>query len=116
MIKNLFDNFNFVNYVDWGIDAKEFEYKKPSELDPNVAYPLRGFYISSMSEFGPQAVFISDTFKVNCPKGYVEKVKELLKDEECIEAVKNNLCAFKVERYYVDKYNTYGYHFKIVTR
>lgn len=66
---------------------------------------LKGVYINSNSKFGEQAVAVFNGFYVNLPKHTVETVKEMLIDEEFVQAVNAGNVYVDVEKYYSKKYN-----------
>lgn len=85
--------------VDWGIDNKDFPYKKISEIDTTKQYVVKGCFINrnktekELKEFGASVVLIMDGFNLSIPNHYETAVKTILESPEKIEAIKSGHCA-----------------------
>lgn len=89
--------------IDWGIDTKDWEYKKGLEMEDGT-YPFLGCWIAKDTGYGEGAVIITDGYLVNAPSGLVETLKDLRADEEAVELIKEGNEKFKLEHYKSDKY------------
>lgn len=86
--------------VDWGIDSKDYPYKKAKELERGKAYPLKGiFFTPDKKGFGIGTCIISDGFNVNCPKSFEAQAKDFVEDPDAVAAIKAGTEYFKVEDY-----------------
>ena len=85
--------------IDWGVDTKDFEYFKLSDLyemnGADATYLLKGVFINKnkpekqLKEFGASPVGILEDKLVNLPNHMLEEVEGILKDEEDIESILN---------------------------
>lgn len=95
--------------VDWGIETKEFPFKKCSEMELEKEFPLKGCFITPDKGFGQGAVLISDGFLLNAPASALDDVKTILSDDEIVESIKAGKCAFKVRSFVSKTYKRTGY-------
>lgn len=81
-------------------DARFISLGKLFEAEGNgVVYPVRGVYINHKSKYGDAPVVICDDMLVNLPKHLTETVKQMLTDDEFIEAVNAGKVGFKIYTY-----------------
>ena len=95
--------------IDWGIDTKDFEYFKLSDLfemnGADVTYTLRGVFVNrnkpekQLKEFGASPVGILDDRLINLPNHMLSEIEDILKDEEDIESIMNGEAVFKIRQY-----------------
>lgn len=84
--------------IDWGIESKEFPFKKISELDQGSKYVVKGMYINrnksekELKEYGASVVLILDGVNLSCPNHYENAVQTILDDPEKVAAVKAGKC------------------------
>lgn len=110
-------NFNkSFNSIEWGVDAKDFEFKRCSDMQLGVEYALKGLYISKDRGYGHGAVAILDGFKLNLPTNMLETVRDILKDEESIEEIKSGKASVVISSYISDKYKKTGYSVEFVVK
>lgn len=102
--------------VDWGINTKEMEFKKTSQVELNKEFELKGFFITPDNGYGEGAVLISADFLLNAPTRLVPDIKEMLSDEETVELVKAGKCAFKVYTFESTKFKRTGYGVEFIDR
>lgn len=100
--------------IDWRINTKDFKFTNPKELyEKGVArVQVFGFYFNK-SNFGLQCNAIGQGFIVNLPQHLNEKVDELLKDKEAVEAIRRgecSLCFYKYDSKY--RKDCYGVTFE----
>lgn len=85
--------------IDWGIDTKDFPYKKLSELNQDGQYVVKGMFINrnksekELKEFGASVVLILDGVLLSCPNHNETAVQSILDDPEKVAAVKAGKCA-----------------------
>lgn len=94
------NKYNRGNKFD--VDTTGFEYVKLTELKVGETYRLCGFYINQKGEYGASPVAILEDRFVNLPKHLLEVVRDMLIDDETIEAIRAGKFGF-VPREYVDK-------------
>lgn len=84
------------------VDTTGFEYVKLTQLNKDESYKLRGFYINTKGEYGASPVAILDDRFVNLPQHLLETVRDMLIDDDTIEAIRAGKFGF-IPREYVDK-------------
>lgn len=104
--------------IDWGVDTKEFEYFKLSDLfkmnGADATYVLKGVFINKnkpekqLKEFGASPVGILEDKLVNLPNRMLKEVEGILKDEEDIESILNGEAVFKIREYESHGKTCYG--------
>lgn len=95
--------YNKNNRVDFGVDTKDWEFKKALEMYDGE-YPFRGCFITKDNGYGEGVVIISDGYLVNAPTSFLDTAKELLADEEVINLIKKGDEVFTLEHYESTKY------------
>ena len=84
--------------IDWGIETKDFPFKKINELDQSKKYVVKGMFINKnksekeLKEFGASVVLILDGIMLSCPNFYENAVQSILDDPEKVAAVKADKC------------------------
>lgn len=67
-------------------------------------YTLVGFWFNR-SVYGEQAVLVTDSDKlVDAPIRMTDTFKEIVQDEEAVNAINHEECKYKVRKYYNKKY------------
>lgn len=69
------------------------------EHGAGTVYTVRGLYINHKSKFGESPVVIIDDALVNLPKHLLDTAKQMLLDDEFIEAVNNEKVGFTIYTY-----------------
>lgn len=96
--------------IDWGVDSKDFPYKKINELDQNGTYVVKGMFINrnksekELKEFGASVVLILDGVLLSVPNHYENAVQSILDDPAKVAAVKEGKC--KIGDFYT--YESHG--------
>ena len=95
--------------IDWGVDTKDFEYFKLSDLyemnGADATYTLKGLFINKnkpekqLKEFGASPVGILEDKLVNLPSHMADEVKEIMADEEDIADIKAGNVWFRIRSY-----------------
>lgn len=85
--------------IDWGIETKDFKFKKLSAFNVAQVIPVRGLFINTKSKFGDSPALITDDCIVSLPNHMAGTVKDMLHDAELVAAVKAGKVGAKVETY-----------------
>ena len=68
--------------------------------DPEQIHDVKALYINTKSRFGDApCVAIDPVIIVNLPSHLLETVKEMINDDECVDAINNNEVKFKIYSY-----------------
>lgn len=95
----------------WEMPANSPYYKmKEIYNDEKIVLPapVKGLYISTKGKYGAQPVLISENYFMNMPSFYLDTVKEMLNDEEFVNAVNANRVYFDIEEYTKDGQQRYS--------
>ena len=68
--------------------------------DPEQIHDVKALYINTKSRFGDApCVAIDPVIIVNLPSHLLETVKEMINNDECVDAINNNEVKFKIYSY-----------------
>ena len=68
--------------------------------NPDQIHDVKALYINTKSRFGDvPCVAIDPVIIVNLPSHLLETVKEMISDDECVDAINNNEVKFKIYSY-----------------
>ena len=68
--------------------------------NPDQIHDVKALYINHKSRFGDApCVVIDPVIIVNLPNHLLETVKEMISDDECVDAINNNEVKFKIYSY-----------------
>lgn len=68
--------------------------------NPDQIHDVKALYINTKSRFGDApCVAIDPVIIVNLPNHLLETVKEMISDDECVDAINNNEVKFKIYSY-----------------
>ena len=101
--------------VTFDIDIKDFRFVSLEELykanGDKTIYGVDGLYINKKSSFGehPVAIVASSEWLVDLPSHMTDDVKEILQDQEVIEAIKDGKVGFVIQQYEQKKYKKLCY-------
>lgn len=107
---------NKFNKTSFGIDTKDYEYIKLSEVakssSPDEIHPINGLYVHG-SKLGDSPVIIDATAKklVNMPKHLGETFREILADSEAVQAIKDGRVGYTIYSYESHAKTCYGINF-----
>lgn len=74
--------------------------------NPEQIHDVKALYINTKSKFGDApCVAIDPVIIVNLPKHLLETVKEMIADDECVDAINNNEVKFKIYSYRDNTFN-----------
>ena len=81
-------------------DAQYVSLEDLYNKNPDQIYDVKALYINTKSKFGDApCVAIDPVIIVNLPKHLLETVKEMIDDNECVDAINNNEVKFKIYSY-----------------
>lgn len=98
--------------IDWGVDTKEYPYKKIPDLDQSGKYVVKGMFINrnksekELKEYGASVVLILDGVLLSIPNHYETAVQTIIDDPEKVAAVKAGKCI-------IGDFYTYQSHGKV---
>lgn len=86
--------------INWNIDTKDFKFTNPKELYEKGVGNVQvfGFYFNK-SKYGLQCNAIGQGFIINLPQHLNDKVDEMLKNTEAVEAIKRGECSLWFYQY-----------------
>ena len=89
--------------IEWGFDFPT-EWAKLSEIwekkpDPDAKYEVRALFISKDRGYGNSPVIVTKKHLVSLPQHLLDEVKEILDNEESIQAIKDGEVRFTVYTY-----------------
>ena len=107
-------NKNTFEKIEWNIDTKNFGFKKIKDLyeETNIVQVF-GFFFVKSENYGLQPVAILKDCLLNLPVHKRDIISEMLKNVDCVNAIKNGECSL-VFREYKSKYNKICYDFDFV--
>lgn len=92
--------------VQFDVNFDFVQWTKPADLykeDPKAVYRVRYIGINNKGQFGPQPTVIVDNegtlMGLSLPQHCLEEVKEMLGDQEAVEAIKAGACGIKFYQY-----------------
>lgn len=113
----LMDKYNKGGVI-FEIDVKDFKFKTLEELYKagDTVKWIDGLYINKKSSFGdhPVAIIVKDEMLVDLPAHLLEDVKDILQNQEVIEAIKAGKIGIQIEEYEQKKYKKTCYGIKWV--
>ena len=104
------------NKTSFGIDTKDYEYIKLSDLakasSPDEIHPINGLYVHC-SALGDSPVVIDVQTKklVNIPKHLGETFREILANDEAVQAIKDGKVGYTIYTYESHAKTCYGISF-----
>lgn len=108
-------NKNAFEKIEWNVDTKDFTFKKLSDFYNMGVKTVRvfGFFFTKSEEYGLQPVAIARNCFINLPKHKKDTISDMLKNADCVSAIKNGDCTLKL-REYKSKYNKTCYDFDFI--
>lgn len=61
--------------------------------------PVKAVFINRKGQYGPRAVLVSPSFKINLPQHIIEDVEQILADAELVTLINDGKCNFVVSTY-----------------
>ena len=94
-------------------DAQYVSLEDLYNKNPEQIHDVKALYINTKSKFGDApSVAIDPVIIVNLPKHLLETVKEMINDNECVDAINNNEVKFKIYSYKDNTFNKTCYGVK----
>lgn len=96
--------------VTFQVDITNFSFVTLESLyardNGKTVFSIDGLYINKKSSFGdhPVAIVAGESILVDLPSYMTEDVREMLKDDEVVEAIKAGIVGFTVEQYEQKKF------------
>lgn len=93
--------YNKVNPFSY-INTDGFNYVELQDIKDTVGdkpYKIEGLYINPKGKFGDEPVAIGDHILINLPRYLVEDVRDMLQDDEVINAIKAGKVGITVGEY-----------------
>ena len=108
-------NKNTFEKIEWNVKTDGFTFKKLADFFKSGIKTIQvfGFFFTKSDEYGLQPVAIAKDCLVNLPKHKTEVISDMLKNADCVNAIKNGDCSLKL-REYKSKYNKTCYDFDFV--
>ena len=108
-------NKNTFEKIEWNVDTKDFTFKKLSDFYNMGVKTVRvfGFFFTKSTEYGLQPVAIARNCFINLPKHKKDTISDMLKNADCVSAIKNGDCTLKL-REYKSKYGKTCYDFDFI--
>ena len=89
---------------------EDLPFLKLSELgETNTPLIILSMWINTKGKYGEHPVVATPSGLVDFPNSMAETVKEMIKDDEVIDAVNNRKLGFTVRKYHTNKYNRDAY-------
>ena len=108
-------NHNTFEKIEWNVNTKDFTFKKLSDFYKQGIKIIQvfGFFFTKSENYGLQPIAITKDCLVNLPTNKKEVISDMLKDVDCVNAIKNGECSLKL-REYKSKYNKTCYDFDFI--
>lgn len=108
-------NQNSFEKIEWNVNTKDFTFKKLSDFFGKGVKTIQvfGFFFTKSENYGLQPIAITKDCLVNLPTHKRDIISDMLKNPECVSAIKNGECSLKL-REYKSKYNKMCYDFDFI--
>lgn len=108
-------NKNSFEKIEWNVNTKDFTFKKLSDFFGQGVRTIQvfGFFFTKSENYGLQPIAITKDCLVNLPTHKRDIISDMLKNPECVSAIKNGECSLKL-REYKSKYNKMCYDFDFI--
>ena len=108
-------NKNSFEKIQWNVDTTFFTFKKLSDFFSQGVKTIQvfGFFFTKSENYGLQPIAITKDCLVNLPTHKRDIISDMLKNPECVAAIKNGECSLKL-REYKSKYNKMCYDFDFI--
>lgn len=108
-------NKNTFEKIEWNVNTSGFTFRKLSDFycQGKKIIQVFGFFFTKSENYGLQPVAITKECLVNLPTHKKDIISDMLKNAECVSAIKNGECSLKL-REYKSKYGKTCYDFDFV--
>ena len=109
-----FNNNNFEK-IEWNVNTKDFAFKKLSDFYNQGIKTIQifGFFFVKSENYGLQPVAILKDCLLNLPTHKKDIISDMLKNADCVNAIKNGECSLKL-REYKSKFGKTCYDFEFI--
>ena len=102
--------------IDWGIDTTSYPFVKCSDVELDTKIPIFGMFITPDSGYGEGAIVILEDELLSLPQRYVGQIKDMMDDEDVVQAIKDNQAAIIVTTFESKKFKKTGYDVEFTDR
>lgn len=67
-------------------------------------YPVKALFLNDKGRYGTHPVIVTDNELVDVPKHLTETVREMIADDECVDAINNGKVGFTIYEYIDSKF------------
>ena len=108
-------NKNTFEKIEWNVNTEGFAFRKLSDFYTQKGRTIQvfGFFFTKSENYGLQPVAICKDCLLNLPTHKKDVISEMLKNADCVNAIKNGECSLKL-REYKSKYGKLCYDFDFV--
>lgn len=108
-------NKNTFEKIEWTKKTDGFKFKKLGDFFKagQKIVTVYGFFFTKSENYGLQPIAIGDTDLINLPTHKKDIISDMLKNPDCVQAIKNGECSLKI-REYKSKYNKVCYDIDFV--
>lgn len=108
-------NKNTFEKIEWNVNTSGFTFKKLSDFYSQGTRTIQvfGFFFTKSENYGLQPVAICKDCLLNLPTHKKDVISDMLKNADCVSAIKNGECSLKL-REYKSKYGKLCYDFDFV--
>ena len=108
-------NKNTFEKIEWNVNTSGFTFKKLSDFYCQGTRTIQvfGFFFTKSENYGLQPIAIGSDCLINLPTHKKDIISDMLKDVDCVNAIKNGECSLKL-REYKSKYNKTCYDFDFI--
>lgn len=108
-------NKNTFEKIEWTKKTDGFKFKKLGDFFKagQKIVTVYGFFFTKSENYGLQPIAIGDTDLINLPTQKKDIISDMLKNPDCVQAIKNGECSLKI-REYKSKYNKVCYDIDFV--
>ena len=108
-------NKNTFEKIEWNVKTDGFAFRKLSDFYTQNGRIIQvfGFFFTKSENYGLQPVAIGSECLINLPTHKKDVISDMLKNADCVNAIKNGECSLKL-REYKSKYNKTCYDFDFI--
>lgn len=108
-------NKNTFEKIEWNVNTSGFTFRKLSDFYTQNGRTIQvfGFFFTKSENYGLQPIAILKDCLLNLPTHKKDVISEMLKNADCVNAIKNGECSLKL-REYKSKYGKLCYDFDFV--
>ena len=108
-------NKNNFEKIEWNVNTDGFTFKKLCDFYNQGIKTIQvfGFFFTKSNEFGLQPIAITKDCLVNLPNHKKDIISDMLKNGDCVSAIKNGECSLRL-REYKSKYSKTCYDFDFI--